>query len=92
MKKAFYGSLVHHGIRGGAIIIDEGCLVYKNQTATLEAEYKNIRIPFREIERMEPGYLFLFPTVTIYLKDEREYRFVIFNRKSFLKEMREKMG
>ena len=91
MKKAFYGSLVHHGIRGGAIIIDEGCLVYKNQTATLEAEYKNIRIPFQEIERVEPGNLFLFPTMTVYLKDEREYKFVIFNRKRFLEEMRNKI-
>ena len=40
----------------------------------------------------EPGYLFLLPTVTVYLKDQRDYRFAIFNRKRFFKETRDKRG
>lgn len=87
MKKAFYGSLVYKGARGGAIIINDDSMVYKNQTATLEAEYKNIIMTFNDIERIEKENSFLFPAVTIYLKNGRHYKFIIFNRKRFIKEL-----
>ena len=48
-KKAFYGSLFYKGVRGGAIIVNDDSIVYKNQTITLESEYKNIIIPFKDI-------------------------------------------
>jgi len=84
MEKVFYGSLCDQGRRGGAIYVDNEAIAYKNQTLTLPEEYKNIIIPIKEIERIEKGCMLLFPTVTIYLKNHRHYKFIIFNRKRFL--------
>lgn len=84
MKKAFYGSLIYKGVRGGAVIVNEDSVIYKNQTATLESEYKNIVMPFNDIEKIKQAGSFLFPTVIIHLKNGRQYKFLIFNRKKFL--------
>lgn len=91
MKKTFYGSLCYQGIRGGAIFIDDESVVYRNQTLTLPEEYKNIVMPIKEIEKVEKGYMLLFPTVTIYLKNQKYYKFVVFNRKGFLENL-EQLG
>lgn len=87
MKKAFYGSLCYQGIRGGAIIINNGAVIYKNQTLTLPDEYKNIVLPIKEIADVEKGWLLCLPTITIHLKSKKKYKFVIFNRKGFLNQL-----
>lgn len=84
MKKAFRGSLCYKGLRGGAIFVDNKFVVYKNQTLTLSERYKNIVIPIEEIAKVKKGYAIVFPTVTIYLKNNEKYRFVIFSRKKFI--------
>lgn len=87
MKKAYCGSLCYQGIRGGGIFIDNKSVIYKNKTLTLPEEYKNIVMPIKEIEKIEKGCMLFFPTVKIYLKDQKSYKFIIFNRKKFLEEM-----
>lgn len=84
MKKAFYASLCHNGIRGGAVFIKDDCVIYRNQTLTLEEEYKNIVIPISDIAKIETSHIFVFPTVALTLKNNRKYKFVIFNRNTFL--------
>lgn len=84
MKKAFCGSLCYQGLRGGAIFVDNKFVVYKNQTFTLSERYKNIVIPIEENAKAKKGYAIVFPTVTIYLKNNEKYRFVVFNRKKFI--------
>lgn len=84
MKKSFYGSLCHKGIRGGAIFITDNAIIYKNQTLTLPDEYKNIIIPFCEIKEIKNGWTLLFPAIIIYLKNQNTYKFIIFNRNKFL--------
>ena len=87
MKKAFYASLFYNGVRGGAIIVNDTAVVYKNQTLTMPDEYKNIVMPFADIDRIDCGRAFLFPTFTIYLKNGKYYKYIIFNRKRFYKTM-----
>lgn len=84
MKEAFYGSLCYEGLRGGAIQVNDQAVIYKNQTLTLPDEYKNIEMPFQDIEKVEKGRAGLFPAVTIYLKNGKKYKLVVFNRKKFL--------
>ena len=87
MKKAFYASLFYEGVRGGAIIVNDTAVIYKNQTLTLPDEYKNIVMPFEDIDRIESGGAFPFPTFTIHLKNGKYYKFIIYNRKRFYKTM-----
>lgn len=87
MKKAFYGSLCYQGIRGGAILMNDEAVLYKNQTLTLPDEYKNIKMPYKNIKKVTKESYLLFPAVTIYLKDGHNYKFIIFNRKRFFKEL-----
>lgn len=84
MKKGFRGSLCYQRLRGGVIFVDNKFVVYKNQTLTLSKRYENIVIPIEVIAKVKKGYAIVFPTVTIYLKNNEKYRFVIFNRKKFI--------
>jgi len=84
MKKVFRSSLCYEGIRGGAITIEEDKVRYRSKVLTLPDEYKDIEMPISEIEHVEKGYLLPFPTVTIWMKSGKNYRFVIFARKQFL--------
>lgn len=59
-------------------------VVYKNQTLALSKRYENIVIPIEVIAKVKKGNAIVFPTVTIYLKNNEKYRFVIFNRKKFI--------
>ena len=84
MRNAFYASLVHHGLRGGAVYVSEDAITYQNQTAAIEAKYKHLVLPFREIREISCERVLLLPAVTVSLKNEESYRFIIFNRKRFL--------
>lgn len=83
-KEAFYASLCYQGIRGGAIYVDADSVVYKNQTLTIPEAYKNIVMPIKDIDKIEKGWLLFLPTVAIYLKNQKGFKFVIFDRKKFL--------
>ena len=84
MEKAFRASLCYHGLRGGAVYIENGAVVYKNQTATMPEAYKNIVMPVQEITAVEKGRKLIFPTVTLRLAGGASYCFVVFARERFL--------
>lgn len=85
MKQAFYGSLCYHGIRGGAICVRGGFVIYATKTLTLPQAYRNIRIPIGEIQHISCGRKLLLPVVHLCLKDQTRYSFVVFCRKRFLR-------
>ena len=89
MQKAFYASLFYDGIRGGAIIVNDTAIVYKNQTLTLPNEYENIVMPFADIDHVEISRAFLFYAFTIYLKSGKSYKYLIFNHKRFYKALQD---
>lgn len=90
MRKAFYGSLCYEGIRGGEITVDDEAIIYRSKVLTLPEEYKNIKIPFGEVERVEKWLVLLFPAVTVWLKLGKSYKFVVFGRKRFLESCKQK--
>lgn len=87
MQKVFLASLCREGIRGGAVIINEKAVIYKTKNLTISDQYKNITMPLGEIEKVGKGYAFVFPAVTIELKSQQKYKFVIVNRRRFLQEL-----
>lgn len=82
--RVFRGSLCYEGIRGGALTIEDDKVRFRSKVLTLPDEYKDLEIPMDEIDGVEKGTSFLFPTVTIRMKTGESYKFVVFSRKQFL--------
>lgn len=85
MQTAFMASLYYYGIQGGAIFLDDKAIRYKAQKLTLPQQYKDIKILYTDIQKIESAPVFiLFLKLTIYLNDNKKFKFLIFNKKSFL--------
>lgn len=93
MHRAFYGSICHDGIQGGAILVDDDGIVFKCQKASIEPKYRNLLLHYEDIRELQPcRSLLVFPAVRIMMKNYEQYKFVVFNRTKFLRlvdEMRE---
>jgi hypothetical protein len=83
MKKYFIVSLVKNGVLGGGILADTEAITYRTNKLTVAKEYRNIEMKYSEIESASFGWLLIFPTVTIKMKNGTEYKFIVFGRKGF---------
>ena len=91
MKNTFSVSLCKNGLIGGWITIGEVSLVYKTGKVTIPERFRNFVMAYSDIfSVIEGGFIFL-PTVTVKMKNEEEYKFVVFNRKKFLETLKDKM-
>lgn len=85
MNKRFVASIVAGGILGGAIVLTDEEFCFFCNKITIADEYKRLRIPYHEIASVSVEMVALiFPVAKIVLKNDRTYRFVIFNKKGFL--------
>ena len=84
MNKYFIASLCKNGIIGGAILADDEAITYKTNKLTVPVELRNIKMKYRDIKNTEPGWLFVFPTVSVEMKNGAVHKFVIFGRKRFM--------
>lgn len=84
MKKYFIASLCKNGIIGGAIIADDEAITYKTNKLTVPVEIRNLKMPYQDIKGAEAGWLFVFPTVSVEMKNGVVHKFVIFGRKRFI--------
>lgn len=84
MKDAFIASLFHEGVLGGAIYLKSDKVLYRTNKTQLERNYRNLEIPYYRIKRVETGWAFCFPTVTLVMKGGPSYKFIIFIRRRFL--------
>lgn len=84
MKNVFIVSFFHEGVLGGAIYLQSDKVLYRTNKSQLERKYRNLEMPYTRIERVETGWAFCFPTVTLVMRDGTSYKFIIFNRKKFL--------
>lgn len=84
MKDAFIASLFHKGVLGGAIYLKSDKVLYRTNKTQLERKYRNLEMPYTRIERVETGWAFCFPTVTLIMEGGTSYKFIIFNRRRFL--------
>ena len=84
MKNYFIVSLCKNGILGGGITADEYGLTYRTGKVTVDRKYRNLRMNFEDLASVSKGRLFLFPTVTLSMKNGEEYRFIVFFAKKRL--------
>lgn len=84
MKKAFRGSLCREGVLGGGIYVDDKCVMYRTQKITVSEKYKKLILEYKDMESISAKRVFIFPVVTIRMKDKEVYKFVIFSCKKFV--------
>ena len=85
MKKYFIVSLVKKGIIGGSIVADSEAITYHTGKLTVPHEYRYLVMKYEEIYEVTKGWLFILPTVTVKMRNGREYKFaVFFSRKRFV--------
>ena len=84
MNKYFIASLCKNGILGGVIVADDEAITYKTNKLTVPVELRNIKMRYRDIKNTEAGWLFVFPTVSVEMKNGAVHKFVIFGRKGFI--------
>ena len=84
MEKSFICSLIKNGILGGALYLNSKSLTYKTGKLTVPLKYRNLVMPLKEIKEVNRKQN-LFPIVSVSLKNGEEYKFIIFNTKSFIK-------
>lgn len=82
MKKRFICSLIHNGIVGGIIYVDNKFITYKTNKMTIDRKYKNISLPIDGICLFKWN---LFLVSTFYMNNGEQYKFIIFNKWRFNK-------
>lgn len=89
MKKVFAVSLCREGILGGGIYADSGKLTYRTGKITVSPRLRNLEMPIEDIVSVTEGRLLCLPTITLKMKNDEEFRFIVYSRNQFLKTLRE---
>ena len=84
MNKYFIASLCKNGIIGGAILADDEAITYKTNKLTVPVEVRNLKMRYCDIKNTEAGWLLVFPTVSVEMKNGAVHKFVIFGRMRFM--------
>ena len=87
MKSVFICSLVHNGILGGALYVDEQSIKYRTNKLTVSKELRNLVLPIFEIQDVTWKWV-VFPIATFHMLDQRNYKIIIFNKWRFEKVFR----
>ena len=90
MINTFTVSLCKNGILGGYIVADEEAITYKTGKLTIPEKYKNLKMKYKDILSVTEGSLLFMPTVSLRMKNDEEYKFIVFEKKRFLKMLSEK--
>ena len=89
MKKYFVVSLVKNGILGGGIVADSEAITYHTGKVTIPQEYRHLVMRYEDICEVTKGWLFILPTVTVKMRNKKEYTFaVFFSRERFVNTLR----
>ena len=80
----FSVSLCKCGILGGIIVLEGASMRYISNKAMLPKEYKHIEMKYQDIFSVKEGSFWFLPTVTIQMKNEKEYQFLVYRKKRFL--------
>lgn len=90
MKNTYSVSLCKNGILGGWIVVGEVSMIYKTGKMTIPEKYRNLVIEYKDIFSVTESSLLFLPTVTVKMKNEEEYKFLVYRRKSFLEKLNRK--
>lgn len=89
MNDAFIASFCHNGVLGGAIYLEENKATYRTNKLTVDVQYRNLEMLYSDMTEISAGRAFLFPTVTILLKNTVSYIFIVFSQRKFLSRINE---
>ena len=92
MKGHFIVSLCYNGILGGAITAEEESLVYRTGKVSVAKRLRHIEMRYADILSFEKGWIFCFPTVTLHMRDQQDYRYIVFGHERFCRLLQEKSG
>lgn len=84
MKNTFSVSLCKNGILGGWIVLEEESMAYRTGKVTIPEKNRNLVMKYQDILSVTEGSLLFLPTVTVRMKNDEEYKFVVFSRRRFL--------
>ncbi len=85
MDKMYVVSLCWRGgLLGGELRLDDERLTYYTTKLTVPPEIRKMPLPYCRIKGVEKSKALFLPTVTIRMEDGREWKFLVFGRKSFL--------
>ena len=82
MKKMFICSIIHNGILGGALYLDDQSLTFRTGKLTVDKKLKNLSLPIQEINEISWKWVIL-PIATIHMKNGETYKFIIFSKNRF---------
>ena len=87
-KHNLYASIICSGVHGGAIKMLDDSFMFRAQKITIPQEVKNLKIMYNKIASIHYKRKFiLFPVIEIELKNQKRYKFIVFNHKYFLSHM-----
>lgn len=84
VKNCFVCSLIHNGILGGALLVDDKILNYKTGKVTVDARYRDLVLRREDIVSVSWKWV-VFPVATFEMKNGEKFRFLIFNKWRFRK-------
>lgn len=92
MDKTYMVSLCWRGgLLGGGLVMGDERLTYGTTKLQVPPEIRNFSLPFCRIRGVERSRALFLPTVTIEMEDGREWKFLVFGRKSFLENLKTAM-
>lgn len=91
MKKTYIASLCKKGLLGGGLFLDDERVTYRTGKMSVPPEIRNLALPFCRIRAVEKSKALFLPTVTIAMQDGREWKFLVFCRRSFLDNLKAAM-
>ena len=90
MKNTFSVSLCKNGLLGGWIVVEEESMTYRTGKLTIPEKYRNLEMKYQDIFSVTEGNMLFLPTVTVKMKNDEEYKFVVYSRKRFLEILNKK--
>lgn len=84
IRKSFICSLCHKGILGGGLYLDNETITYVCNKISVNKKYRNIVLPLKQINELSWKWI-IFPVATIKMDNQEQYKFIIFNKRRFMK-------
>ena len=89
MDKMYMVSLCYRGgLLGGGLAIEDERITYGTTKLQVPPEIRKFQLPFCRIKNVEKSKALFLPTVTIWMEDGREWKFLVFRRGSFLSNLK----
>ncbi len=91
MKAYFVCSLIHKGVLGGGLILEDESLRYRTNKVTVDRKLRDLEMRYQDIASLDWREGFL-PVASVRMKNGECYRFLIFGKRRFQKIYEETKG